>query len=63
MANPAAVASVLLNILAVVEAGFNLKAVVDKVRMLYAAGATDEQVSKYLVDLRDFTLKELEDLQ
>ena len=55
----AGTAAVLLNVLELVQAGFELKAIVDKVQAMSAAGATDVQISAYLKGLRDAALKDL----
>lgn len=53
------VAAILLNVLELVQAGFELKIIVDKVRALEANGATPDQVTAYLKGLRDAALKDL----
>jgi hypothetical protein len=63
MAATLVVAKLLLTALNLVEAGFALRELVSKIHMMYAEGATDEQVHEYLKNLRDTKLKELHDAQ
>lgn len=55
----AGAAAILLNVLELVQAGFELKAIVDKVQAMEAAGASQDMVSAYLKGLRDAALKDL----
>lgn len=55
----AGTAAILLNVLELVQAGFELKAIVDKAQAMSAAGATDDQIHAYLKGLRDAALKDL----
>lgn len=63
MANSAALAGTLLNVLSLVEAGFNLKAIVDTARGMEAEGKSDEEISAWLKDVRESALKELNELK
>jgi hypothetical protein len=49
----------LLNVMLLVDAGYELKRIVDTVREMQAAGATDKAVSEYLAALADQVLKDL----
>lgn len=51
----------LLKILTLVQAGFELKAIVDTVREKEAGGATQKEISDYLDSLVDRVLQELRD--
>lgn len=55
----AGLGAILLDVLALVEAGYELKRIVDTVREKEAAGATRQEISKYLGDLADMVLREL----
>jgi hypothetical protein len=50
---------ILLNVMLLVEAGYELKKIVDTVRAMQSAGSTDNDVSKYLADLADQVLRDL----
>lgn len=52
-------ATLLLNVLALVQAGFQLSAIVAKVQDMQAKGASDADVHKYLQTLRDAAMADL----
>ena len=52
--------SVLLDVLALVQAGFELKGIVDHVQAMVAGGATEDDVALYLKDARDKALATLD---
>lgn len=51
-------AAVILNVFALIEAGFDWMALQSKVKVLLAEGKTDEEVSAYLHNLRVATMAE-----
>lgn len=51
-------AAVLLNVFALLEAGFNWMALQSKIQSLVAEGKTDDEISAYLHNLRVATLAE-----
>ena len=53
------VATLLLNVLALVQAGFQLNAIVGKVQDMQAKGASDADIHKYLQNLRDAAMADL----
>lgn len=55
----AGTASVLLNVLTLVNAGFQFQAIVAKVQDMQAKGADDKAVSTYLQNLRDAAMADL----
>ena len=55
----ASVATVLLDVLSLVQAGFELKGIVDQVQAMEASGSTQEEIHAYLKGLRDVALKDL----
>jgi hypothetical protein len=52
-------AAILLNVLALVQAGFEFKAIVDQVQAMESGGATPDAVAAYIKGLRDAALKDL----
>lgn len=55
------IAAVLLDVLSLVQAGFELKAIVDSVRAMESKGATPEAIHAYIKGLRDAALKDFGD--
>jgi hypothetical protein len=53
-----ATAQVLLNLITLVQAGFEFQAIANKIKVMVAEGQTDEQISVYLHNLRVATLAE-----
>lgn len=53
-----ATAQVLLNLISLVQAGFEFQAIANKIKVLVAEGQTDEQISTYLHNLRVAALAE-----
>ena len=55
-----ALADMLLNIMTVVQAGFQLEAIVAKCKAMAAEGKSTDDISKYITNLRNAALGELE---
>lgn len=55
------IAAILLDVLQLVQAGIEFEAIVKKVQAMEATGATPQQVSDYLKNLRDVAKKALAD--
>ena len=53
-------ATVLLDVLALVRAGIELHAIVEQAHIMHDGGATDEEISKYIKGLRDDALTDLD---
>ena len=54
-------AKVLIDLLALVKAGFEFKAIVEEVKEMYNRGATDKEVSAWIRSLRNEALDDLGD--